>query len=69
MKLEDVEKMAMKLPDSDRAVLAGHLLYSLPPPASHHDVSDAEVERRWEEMKENPSSGVSWEEIKRGLER
>ena len=69
MKLEDVEKMAMELPDSDRAVLAGHLLYSLPPPSSGYDVSDAEVDRRRQEMEDDPSIGVTWEEIKRGLGR
>lgn len=69
MKLEEVQKRAMDLPDSDRASLAADLLVSLPGVLVDADDGIDEARRRSGELDENPSAGCSWLEIKQALER
>tara|TARA_R110002049_G_scaffold15246_4_gene62608 strand:+ start:1377 stop:1586 length:210 start_codon:yes stop_codon:yes gene_type:complete len=69
MKLEEIEACAMKLPDSEKAVLAADLLCSLPAVLSDEDEGVAEARRRSHELAGDPSIGCSWEEIRRDLGR
>lgn len=69
MKLEEIQKCALDLPDSDRAALAAELLVSLPAILVDEDDGIAEANRRSKELKEDPSMGCSWEEIKQSLGR
>ncbi|MBK1884643.1 addiction module protein [Luteolibacter pohnpeiensis] len=69
MKLEEIQKCALDLPDSDRAVLAAELLVSLPAVLVDEDDGVAEATRRSKELENDPSMGCSWEEIKRSLGR
>lgn len=69
MKLAEIQKCALELPDSDRAMLAAELLVSLPAVLVDEDDGIAEAIRRSKELDEDPSMGCSWEEIKRSLGR
>jgi hypothetical protein len=69
MKLEELEKNALELPDRDRAVLAATLLGSLPATLSDSDDGLSEARRRSEELDRDAGAGVSWNEIKRELGR
>ena len=68
MKLEDVEKMAMELPETEREVLAHNLFRSLPD-AFDEDDGIAEAKRRSKEMDDDPSMGMSWDEVKKAVGR
>ena len=57
--IAEVEKLAFDLPDSQRAVLAAHLLGSLPPVLDDEDEGVAEALRRDAELDVNPQSGLS----------
>lgn len=69
MKLEEIQKCALDLPDSDRAMLAAELLISLPAMLVDEDDGVAEAARRSRELDEDPAMGCSWEEIRRSLGR
>ncbi len=69
MKLEDIQRCALELPDSDRAQLVTELLYSLPAVLAEDDGGVAEARRRSRELDEDPAMGCSWEELKSGLGR
>lgn len=69
MKLEEIQKCAMELPDPDRASLATELLISLPAVLVDEDDGIAEARRRSKELDEDPSAGCSWQEIKQALGR
>jgi len=69
MKLEEIQKCAMELPDSDRASLAAKLLFSLPAVLVDEDDGIAEARRRSKELDKDPSAGCSWSEIKQALGR
>ena len=69
MKLEDIKREALDLPDSDRARLATELLISLPAVLVDEDDGIAEARRRSKELDEDPSAGCSWLEIKQALGR
>ena len=69
MKLEEIQKCALDLPDSDRAALAAELLVSLPAILVEEDDGVAEALRRSKELDEDPAMGCSWDEIKRSLGR
>ncbi len=60
---------AMGLTDSDRAVLASELLYSLPAALSDEDEGIAEALRRDADLSASPSSGMTWEELRKGIGR
>jgi len=55
----EVEKLALGLPESQRALLAAHLLGSLPSVLHDEDGGIAEALRRDEELDANPSTGIS----------
>jgi hypothetical protein len=55
----EVEKLAFDLPDSQRAVLAGHLLRSLPSVLHDEDAGIAEALRCDAEFEANPGLGIT----------
>ena len=59
----EVEKLAFDLPDSDRAVLASHLLRSLPPVLHDDDEGIAEALRRDAELDANPDLGITLDQL------
>ena len=67
--LSEVEREAMKLPEGDRAALAGRLLDSLPAVLSDSDEGVAEALRRDAELERDPSAGLTLEQLRRELER
>lgn len=69
MSIEDIQAVAMELPEDQRARLAGELLTSLPAILVDEDDGIAEAKRRSEEMDEDPDASCSWEDIKRNLGR
>jgi hypothetical protein len=69
MKLDEVQKNALALPDSDRASLASELLCSLPAVLQEEDDGVSEARRRSRELDDDPSAGCSWTEIRSALGR
>jgi putative addiction module component (TIGR02574 family) len=67
--ITEVEKLALDLPESQRAVLAAHLLGSLPPVLHDEDEGVAEALRRDAELDANPSSGISLKQLDEQIER
>ena len=67
MKLAEIEREALALPECERASLAAKLLGTLPPPGT--DVSDEEVERRERELESGEVDAISHEEFVRRVER
>lgn len=61
--ISEVEKLAFDLSESQRAVLAAHLLGSLSPVLHDEDEGLAEALRRDAELDTNPSSGISLEQL------
>ena len=61
--IAEVEKLALDLPVSQRAVLAAHLLRSLPPVLHDEDDGIAEALRRDAEFDANPDTGISLEQL------
>ena len=59
----EVEKLALDLPETERAVLAVYLLGSLPSVLHDEDEGIAEALRRDAEFEANPSLGMSLEEL------
>lgn len=68
-RLQAIEKEALDLTDSERALLASHLLQTLPGVLFDEDEGVAEALRRAQELDADPSSGMTWDELKRGLGR
>jgi hypothetical protein len=65
--LSDIELEMMKLPDEARAVLASHLLDSLPAVLSEPDEGLAEALRRDAELASNPGAAMSLDEIREAV--
>ena len=61
--IAEIEKLALGLPESDRAILAAHLLGSLPSILHDEDEGIAEALRRDADFEANPSAGISLEEL------
>ena len=59
----EIEKLAFDLSDSERAVLAAHLLRSLPPVLDDEDEGIAEALRRDAEFEANPDLGLTLEQL------
>jgi putative addiction module component (TIGR02574 family) len=55
----DIEKLALTLPEKERATLAANLLESLPGVLSDEDAGIAEALRRNAELEANPDRAVS----------
>ena len=66
--IAEVEKLALDLPDTERAVLASHLLGSLPSVLHDEDEGVAEALRRDAEFEANPSHGMTLAELDRRIE-
>jgi putative addiction module component (TIGR02574 family) len=67
--ITEVEKLALDLSESQRAVLAAHLLGSLPSVLHDKDEGIAEALRRDAELNANPSSGISLDQLDQQVER
>ena len=61
--VEKVEKLALDLPEEDRAQLAASLLDSLPGILSDQDDGVAEALRRDSELDAHPERAISLEEL------
>ena len=59
----EVEKLALNLPEQERAKLAANLLDSLPGVLSDADEGVAEALRRDTEMKDDPSQAITLEQL------
>ena len=55
----EVEKLALNLPEKERATLAANLLESLPGVLSDEDEGVAEALRRYAEIDANPGQAIS----------
>ena len=67
--IDEVEKLALDLPESQRATLAVRLLGSLSPVLHDEDEGIAEALRRDQELDADPSLGVSLEQLDQQIER
>jgi putative addiction module component (TIGR02574 family) len=67
--IAEVEKLALDLPESQRAILAAHLLGSLPSVLHDEDEGIAEALRRDADLDANPSAGISLEQLDQQIER
>jgi putative addiction module component (TIGR02574 family) len=67
--IAEIERLALNLPESQRAILAAHLLGSLPSVLHDEDEGIAEALRRDVELEANPSMGISLEELERQIRR
>lgn len=59
----EIEKLALELPERDRATLIANLLDSLPPILSDEDEGLAEALRRDAELDANPGQAISFAEL------
>ena len=59
----EVEKLALDLVEKERAILATHLLKSLPPVLDDADEGMAEALQRDKDLDANPKSGISIEQL------
>jgi hypothetical protein len=66
-RIEDIEKLALELPETERATLITHLLQSLPPILIDDDGGIAEALRRDAEMDEDPTLSISLAELDRQI--
>ena len=67
--ITEVEKLALDLPESQRAVLAAHLLGSLPSVLHDEDEGIAEALRRDAELGADTSLAISLNELDEQIER
>jgi hypothetical protein len=61
--ITEVEKLALDLPEPQRAILAAHLLESLSPILHDEDEGIAEALRRDAELDANPETGISLDQL------
>jgi hypothetical protein len=67
--MTEVEKLALDLPENQRAALAAHLLGSLPAVLHDEDEGIAEALRRDAELDKNPAASVTIEQLDREIAR
>jgi hypothetical protein len=67
--ITEVEKLALDLPQNQRAVLATHLLRSLSPVLHDEDEGIAEAFLRDADLDTNPQLGMSLEQLDQQIER
>lgn len=67
--ITEVEKLALDLPENQRALLAAHLLGSLPSVLHDEDEGIAEAVRRDSQLTARTSSAISLEELDAQIER
>jgi hypothetical protein len=68
-KIAELEKLALDLPEAQRAILAAHLLRSLPPVLHDEDEGIAEALVRDAEFETNPDLGMSLQQLQQEIER
>ncbi len=68
-RVAEIEKLALGLSESQRAVLAAHLLRSLPSVLHDEDDGIAEALLRDAELEANPKLGISLDQLDRKIER
>jgi hypothetical protein len=61
--IAEIERLAINLSESQRAILAAHLLESLPSVLHDEDEGITDALRRDAEFEANPSMGISLEEL------
>jgi hypothetical protein len=61
--ITEVEKLALDLPDAERAMLAAHLLRSLPPVLRDDDEGVAEALRRDAELDAHSEAAITLEQL------
>ena len=61
--IADVEKLAFDLPETQRAILAAHLLESLPSVLQDDDDGITEALARDAALDQDPASGISLEQL------
>jgi putative addiction module component (TIGR02574 family) len=61
--IAEVERLALDLSESDRALLVAHLLRSLPPFLYDEDEGVAEALRRAADFESDPDIGISLEQL------
>jgi hypothetical protein len=66
MKLEEIQRSALELPDADRAALAAELIGSLSSTLVDADDGIAEASKRSKYLDADASEGCSWQELKQG---
>jgi hypothetical protein len=69
MNLTEIQSGALNLPEDQRAALAAELLGSLPAVLSDFDDGSEEAGRRIAEMKIDPGSRRTWDQVKAELGR
>lgn len=69
MSILEVEKLALSLPDRQRAALAANLLHSLPPILTDDDEGVAEALRRDAEMEADPGQALTLEQLDFEIDR
>ena len=67
--ITDVEKLALDLPERQRAILAARLLDSLPPVLHDEDEGVSEAIRRNADLDANPALGISLEQLDEQVRR
>lgn len=67
--ISEVEKLAFFLPETERAILAAHLLGSLPAVLQDRDGGIAEALARDAELEQDPASGISLEQLDEQIAR
>ena len=67
--IAEVETLAFDLPDTQRAVLAAHLLESLPPVLQDDDDGIAVALLRDVDLHSNPQAGISLEQLDQQIAR
>jgi hypothetical protein len=65
----EIEKLALDLPETQRAVLAAHLLESLPPVLQDDDDGIAEALLRDAELEAHSEAGISLEQLDQQVAR
>ena len=68
-RVAEIYSQVLDLPEDQRASLACDILDTLPAGLADEDDGLAEARRRSKEMDEDPSVGMSWDEIKASLGR
>ena len=67
--MTEVQKLALDLPESQRAVLAAHLLGSLPAVLHDEDDGIAEAKRRDADLDKNPAIAINIEQLDQKIAR
>lgn len=67
--ISEIEKLALDLPERERAILVANLLDSLPATLSDEDEGVAEALRRDAELNANPEQAISLENLESRIRR